>query len=98
MSAKTKSKQTRIVHNDYVPPAGFSAFPPAVYHASTVIFDTVDALRSREWIGRDTYTYGLHGTPTTFTLEAQLADIEGGTTAYWLPVVWLPSRSSIWRF
>ena len=78
MNAKTKSKQTGIVHSDYVPPAGFSAFPPAVYHASTVIFDTVEALRSREWIGRDSYTYGLHGTPTTFTLEAQLANIEGG--------------------
>lgn len=26
----------------------------------------------------DSYTYGLHGTPTTFTLEAQLANIEGG--------------------
>ena len=25
------------------------------------------------------YTYGLHGTPTTFTLEARLAEIEDGT-------------------
>ena len=78
MNTRKHSRQTRIVHSDYIPPEGFSAFPPAIYHASTVIFDTVEALRSREWIGRNAYTYGLHGTPTTFTLEAQLANIEGG--------------------
>lgn len=75
---RPKSKQTRIVHSDYTPPDGFDAFPVPVHRASTVIFDSVKALRSREWIGRESYTYGLHGTPTTFTLEAQLADIEGG--------------------
>ena len=75
---RPKSKQTRVVHSDYTPPDGFEAFPVPVHRASTVIFDTVTALRSREWIGRESYTYGLHGTPTTFTLEAQLADIEGG--------------------
>ncbi len=79
------SKETRINHSEYVAPEGFQAFPEPTYRASTVIFDSVKALRSREWIGRDSYTYGLHGTPTTFTLEAQLAGIEGGKYAVLAP-------------
>lgn len=82
---KPLSKETRINHSEYVAPAGFTAFPGPTYRASTVIFDNVKALRSREWIGRDSYTYGLHGTPTTFTLEAQLAEIEGGKHAVLAP-------------
>lgn len=83
--SKPLSKETRINHSEYVAPDGFHAFPEPVYRASTVIFDSVEALRSREWIGRDSYTYGLHGTPTTFTLEAQLAEIEGGKHAVLAP-------------
>ena len=82
---KSLSKETLINHCEYVAPEGFAAFPEPVYRASTVIFDSVEALRSREWIGRDSYTYGLHGTPTTFTLEAQLAEIEGGKHAVLAP-------------
>ena len=35
-------------------------------------------MRARSWLEKTSYTYGLHGTPTSFTLEARLADIEGG--------------------
>jgi len=35
-------------------------------------------MRARNWQEKNAYTYGLHGTPTTFTLEARLAEIEGG--------------------
>jgi cystathionine beta-lyase len=73
-----KSLQTALIHSDYVPPAGFSAFPTAMHYASTVLFDSVAALRSRNWQDKTAYTYGLHGTPTTFTLEARLAAIEDG--------------------
>ncbi|MDO9218187.1 MAG: cystathionine beta-lyase [Lacisediminimonas sp.] len=73
-----KSVQTALVHNDYVPPAGFGAFPVAIHHASTVLFANVAAMRSRNWQDKSSYTYGLHGTPTTFTLEARLAAIEKG--------------------
>jgi cystathionine beta-lyase len=75
---KHKSRQTTLVHSDYEPPAGFSALPDAIHHASTVLFDNVAALRSRNWQNKNAYTYGLHGTPTSFTLEARLAEIEGG--------------------
>jgi cystathionine beta-lyase len=73
-----KSLPTSLIHNDYEPPAGFDAFPPAIHHASTVLFPNVKAMRSGDWREKNAYTYGLHGTPTTFTLEARLADIEGG--------------------
>ncbi|GAB3550900.1 cystathionine beta-lyase [Noviherbaspirillum agri] len=74
-----KSLQTALIHSDYAPPEGFAAFPTAIHHASTVLFKDVAALRSRNWQDKTAYTYGLHGTPTSFTLEARLAEIEGGT-------------------
>jgi len=76
--SKEKSLQTRLMHNDYRAPEGFAAFPVAVHHASTVLFKNVAALRARNWQDKTGYTYGLHGTPTTFTLEARLAAIENG--------------------
>jgi len=59
--------------------AGFGAAAPGVYRASTVFFANVAALRARDWRSKNGYTYGLHGTPTTFTLEERLATLEGGT-------------------
>jgi cystathionine beta-lyase len=76
--SKPKSTETRIIHNEYRAPEGFDAFPLAVHHASTVLFKDVAAMRNRDWRNKDSYTYGLHGTPTSFTLEARLAAIEGG--------------------
>ncbi|WP_394780474.1 cystathionine beta-lyase [Undibacterium sp.] len=69
---------TSLVHSDYTAPANFGGLQPPVQHASTVIFDNVAAMRSRSWEDKSSYTYGLHGTPTSFTLEARLADIEQG--------------------
>jgi cystathionine beta-lyase len=74
-----KTLQTRLIHSDYTAPGGFAAFPTAIHHASTVLFNDVAAMRSGEWKDKSAYTYGLHGTPTTFTLEARLAEIEGGS-------------------
>jgi cystathionine beta-lyase len=71
-------KITGLIHHPYVAPAGFGAVPVAVHKASTVTFANVAALRARSWKSREGYTYGLHGTPTTFTLEERLATLEGG--------------------
>ena len=49
-----------------------------MHRASTVIFPSVAALRARDWKHKTGYTYGLHGTPTTFTLEERIATLEGG--------------------
>ena len=74
----TKTVQTSLIHSDYEAPGGFDAFPPGVHRASTVLFENVAAMRSGQWKDKSAYTYGLHGTPTTFTLEARLAQVEGG--------------------
>jgi cysteine-S-conjugate beta-lyase len=71
-------KSTQLIHHPYQPPSGFDAVQPAVHKASTIIFPSVAALRSRDWKHKTGYTYGLHGTPTTFTLEERIATLEGG--------------------
>ncbi len=69
---------TRLIHHAYQPPTGFVAPQAPVHKASTVIFANTQALQSRDWRRRDGYTYGLHGTPTTFVLEERIATLEGG--------------------
>jgi cystathionine beta-lyase len=73
-----KSLSTSLIHHPYEPPAGFAAVQPAVHKASTVIFENVAAMRARDWKQKVGYTYGLHGTPTTFMLEERIATLEGG--------------------
>lgn len=69
---------TSLIHHPYKPPAGFESVAPGVHKASTIVFPTVAALRNRDWTHKTGYTYGLHGTPTTFVLEERLATLEGG--------------------
>ena len=76
---------TDLIHHSYQPPAGFESPAPGVYKASTVIFPDTTALRARDWRRRDGYTYGLHGTPTTFLLEERIATLEGGLQCVLVP-------------
>jgi cystathionine beta-lyase len=78
VTERKKTTQTRIIHNEYRAPEGFEAFPLAIHHGSTILFKDVAAMRNRDWRHKNSYTYGLHGTPTSFTLEARLAAVEGG--------------------
>jgi cystathionine beta-lyase len=78
-------RRTTLVHHPYVPPAGFAAPAPGVYKASTVIFPDTAALHARTWKDKSGYTYGLHGTPTTFTLEERIATLEGGLHTLLVP-------------
>jgi cystathionine beta-lyase len=73
------TRSTDLIHHAYFPPVEFEAPQVGVFKASTVIFPNVAAMRTREWMDKSAYTYGLHGTPTTFTLEERLATLEGGT-------------------
>jgi cystathionine beta-lyase len=76
---------TDLIHHPYTPPAGFQAPQPGVFKASTVIFANVAAMRARDWKSKSGYTYGLHGTPTTFMLEERIASLEGGKQCILLP-------------
>lgn len=77
--------ETGLIHHPYTAPAGFQAPQPGVFKASTVIFPNVAALRSRDWKNKLGYTYGLHGTPTTFMLEERIATLEGGRHCVLVP-------------
>ena len=76
---------TGLIHHPYVAPEGFEAPQPGVFKASTVYFPTVAAMRSREWKDKTAYTYGLHGTPTSYALEERLATLEGGLQCLLVP-------------
>jgi cystathionine beta-lyase len=54
---------------------------PAVYHGSTVLFPTAQALHERT----QTYLYGRRGTPTSRAVEEAVAMIEGGHNAKMAP-------------
>ncbi|MBC7682761.1 MAG: PLP-dependent transferase [Ferruginibacter sp.] len=79
------SLTTQLIHHPYTPPAGFDAPQPGVFKASTVIFPNVAAMREREWKDKSAFTYGLHGTPTTFQLEERLCTLEGGLYCVLVP-------------
>jgi cystathionine beta-lyase len=79
------SDQTRLVHSDFTAPAGFNGLSTPVHHASTVLFPTMKAFRERRTHVYDGYVYGLTGTPTTMTLAARIAPLEGGHRAVLAP-------------
>lgn len=85
MTKPDHDKITTLIHHPYQPPASFAAVQPGVHKASTVVFPTMAALRARNWKSKSGYTYGLHGTPTTFTLEERIATLEGGLQTLLVP-------------
>lgn len=68
---------TEQIHHPYQAPQGWGAVPPGIFKASTVLFKTCADMRNRAQ-HEEGYSYGLHGTPTSFTLMARLASLEGG--------------------
>ncbi|MEG0149519.1 MAG: PLP-dependent transferase [Comamonas sp.] len=76
---------THLIHHPYQAPQDFSGPQPPVHKASTVFFENVQAMRERRWLDKSSYTYGLHGTPTTYTLEERLATLEGGLQCLLVP-------------
>lgn len=79
------SIETTLIHHPYEAPEGFRAPQPGIFKASTVIFENTAAMRARDWKHKTGYTYGLHGTPTTFVLEERIATLEGGRHTVLVP-------------
>ena len=73
-----KNPQTALIHAPRKAPQYISTVQPPLYRASTIIFETTDALFNRHWSDDYDYSYGTHGTPTTFTLADNIAQLEGG--------------------
>jgi cystathionine beta-lyase len=73
-------EDTVIVHAGSDPRGNHGVVSPPVYHASTILSPTLEALRSRgaRRFNKGVYTYGRHGTPTHGALEEAIAALEGG--------------------
>ncbi|PKR54014.1 trans-sulfuration enzyme family protein [Thalassospira marina] len=56
---------------------GFASLATPTYRASTIAFPNAQAFAKRMERGPSGYVYGLHGTPTTRTLEASISALEG---------------------
>jgi cysteine-S-conjugate beta-lyase len=76
---------TALIHHPYSAPSSWEAVPVGIHKASTVIFKNVAALRARSWKSKAGYTYGLHGTPSSFILEERIATLEGGRQCTLVP-------------
>jgi cystathionine beta-lyase len=85
MSRITRQPITRLIHHPYHPPEPFVAPQPPIHKASTIIFKSAQDLRTSDWKEKNSYTYGLHGTPTTFLLEERLCELEGGSQCLLVP-------------
>ena len=85
MKKKHPPSSTALIAHPYRPPAGFVSVQPAVHKASTIVFPSMAAVRARKWKEKIGYTYGLHGTPTTFILEERIATLEGGVQTLLVP-------------
>ena len=73
-----KNPQTALIHAPRKAPQYVSTIQPPLFRASTIIFDNTNALFNRHWTDHYDYSYGTHGTPTTFTLADNIAQLEGG--------------------
>lgn len=76
---------TALIHHAYQPPEGFAAPQPGIFKASTVFFPNVAAMRHFEWKDKSAYTYGLHGTPSSYMLEERLCTLEGAQQCLLVP-------------
>jgi cystathionine beta-lyase len=87
MSQKRKYQaDTLIAHLGRNPSAHHGTVNPPVYHASTIIYETLESLRNDPKPLRKGKTqYGRAGTPTNFALEEAIAGLEGGYGALTLP-------------
>jgi cystathionine beta-lyase len=76
---------TRCVHHPAVNEDGYASLAVPTHRASTIVYKDAASFAARKYRGFDGYTYGLHGTPTTRTLEAQLTALHGGIRTVLVP-------------
>ena len=78
MTKRTLKPETRLTHLGNDPQANHGIINPPVYHASTILFDRMEAFEARHRGPERRTSYGRSGTPTFFALESAVADLEGG--------------------
>lgn len=75
---KTHKPATRLAHAGRRSREYHGVVNPPVLHASTILFESLDALEKASPIPHGKDFYGRHGTPTRFLLEEAVAELEGG--------------------
>lgn len=76
---------TLCVHHPAVSEEGYASLAVPTHRASTIVYPDAASFANRKDRGFDGYTYGLHGTPTSRTLEAQLSALHGGQRTMLVP-------------
>jgi cystathionine beta-lyase/cystathionine gamma-synthase len=70
MSKRPHKTETLLAHLGRAPYTDFGTVNPPVYHASTILFDSLEAYETKDrTLRQGTKTYGRMGTPTSFALE-----------------------------
>ncbi len=72
--------ETLLSHLGRDPASHFGTVNTPVYHASTLLHETMEAFQEagRHRMDKGTSSYGRTGTPTTFAFEETVATLEGG--------------------
>lgn len=76
---------TLCVKRPQISQEGFASLAIPTYRASTIVFPDAQSYADRKNRGPDGYSYGLHGTPTSRTLEAALTELERGVRTVLVP-------------
>ncbi len=77
-TSKPLSPETLLTHLGRAPQSYHGAVNVPVYHASTILYETVEDLRAKpNPLQKGKVQYGRAGTPTTFALEDVVAELEG---------------------
>jgi cystathionine beta-lyase len=102
VNGESHRRDTVIGHAGNHPEKNFGVVNPPVYHASTIIFPTLDVLletrRDRDSGAYEGITYGREGTPTTRAFEEAITKLEGGYRAVTLPCGLAAIASSLFAF
>lgn len=87
MNNDDKHDETIATHAGRDPRHNYGVVNPPVYHASTILFPTLEQFDGREKLRSQPgqVVYGLCGTPTTFALEQAMTALEGSYGCVVLP-------------
>ncbi|HTO67341.1 MAG TPA: PLP-dependent transferase, partial [Bradyrhizobium sp.] len=73
---KNYATDTLLTHAGNHPELNHGIVNPPVYHASTILFPTIEKMEQAQKERLSGVSYGRWGTPTTFAFEEAVAAIE----------------------
>lgn len=82
---KSYRQETLLGHAGNRPRDNHGIVNPPVYHASTILFPSMEKMEQAQKDRASGVVYGRYGTPTTFALEEAVAALEGAPRALALP-------------